>query len=251
MVRDFKCIHCGNCVVCRQGARDAAGNWNPALCKDCGLCAEVCPTGASILCGEYLTPEQVLERILPDRPFFRDTGGVTISGGEPMMQPEFSIALAKLLKTNGLHTVLETSGFTARENLLGIAPSIDIFFYDWKETDPEKHRKFTGQDNFLIRENLDLLYFAGYKIVLRCPLIPGYNDTREHLNGIADLTRKYPDLLYVEVLPYQPLGNSKRTQLGIAGDGIAVPEKSTVKEWVDYLRSSCGIGVKFNNSFRS
>jgi pyruvate formate lyase activating enzyme len=135
-----------------------------------------------------MTPEEVVARILPDRPFFRERGGVTLSGGEPMEQPAFAAALAILLHRENIHVAVETCGYAAPEAYKAILPYTGLFLFDWKITDPEEHRKWTGQDNRLIRENLEMLYREGAEIILRCPVIPGVNDTPEHFRGIGKLT---------------------------------------------------------------
>ena len=243
MVQQSRCVHCGACAVCPGGARGPHGEYDPKRCAGCGLCASVCPAGACRISGVFMTPEEVLEKVLPDKPFFRERGGVTLSGGEPMRQPAFARAVAKLLGENGIGVALETSGFSPWEHLAAMLPYVDRFLYDWKLTDPDAHRSWTGADNLLIRENLQRLHSEGADIVLRCPLIPGVNDTPEHFAGIARLTRELPRLLRVDLLPYHALGNDKRAQLGLPRDGFSVPGEETVRRWHAALEAACAIPV--------
>ena len=201
MVNESRCIRCGACAVCPAGARGAHGELDSARCTGCGMCVSVCPAEACRISGKEMTPEEVAERILPDRPFFRNRGGVTLSGGEPMEQPAFAAALAILLHRENIHVAVETCGYAAPEAYKAILPYTGLFLFDWKITDPEEHRKWTGQDNRLIRENLEMLYREGAEIILRCPVIPGVNDTPEHFRGIGKLTEAFPRIRQVDLLP--------------------------------------------------
>ena len=191
-----------------------------------------------------MTPEEVVNRILPDKPFFRQRGGVTLTGGEPLYQPDFARALASLLYQQGIGVALETCGFAPWEHLQGMLPFVRIFLFDWKISNPEEHKKWTGRDNLLIRENLIRLYHSGANIILRCPIIPGVNDTPAHFQGIAQLTRELPHIQRVDVLPYHALGNDKRAQLSLPHDGFFVPNEQDVQRWREELESICGAPVR-------
>lgn len=237
------CVHCGACAACPAGARDAQGSWQPQQCRGCGWCAQVCPTGASRLCGRKVTAADVVKAVLPDRPFFRQTGGVTLSGGEPLFQPAFALALAGAFREAGVHVLLETCGYAPYADYAALLPYVDGFLFDWKETDPEKHRRFTGVENHLILENLTRLSAAGAQITLRCPIIPGYNDTPAHFSGIGRLTHTLPGIRQVDLLPYHALGNSKRLQLGEMADRIAPPSQETIQAWQRALQALCAVPV--------
>lgn len=191
-----------------------------------------------------MTPEEVLKKILPDKPFFRSRGGVTISGGEPMYQPEFTLKLASLFVGCGINVALETSGFASWENFEAVAPFISCFLYDWKITDPEQHVRWTGSDNSLIRSNLFRLHDLGANIILRCPVIPGVNDTPEHFDGIAVLTKDLPRILRVDLLPYHAGGNDKRVRLGLPRIDFQVPDRETVQHWHRDLTARCFVPVR-------
>ena len=243
MVLQSRCIRCGACSACPSGARGTHGEVDSVRCTGCGMCVSVCPTKACRVSGTEMTPEDVLARVLPDRPFFRRHGGVTFSGGEPMDQPEFAFALAVLLRKEGVGTAMETCGFAPSEAFRNILPYIDLFLYDWKITDPALHREWTGKDNQLILENLRMLHDSGAEIILRCPVIPGVNDTPEHFSGIADLAGELPRIRRIDLLPYHALGNNKRAQLGLPDDGFRAPGEETVQRWLEELRAHCRMPV--------
>ncbi len=243
MVRFSRCIRCGACAACPYGARGPRGEYDAAKCRGCGLCERVCPAGACSICGREMTPREVLERVLPDKPFFRQRGGVTLSGGEPMAQADFTLETARLLRENGIGVALETSGYAPRESYLRILPHISLFLYDWKLTDPDAHRRWTGRDNRLILDNLCFLDASGADIILRCPLIPGVNDTMDHFRGIARLTEALPRIRQVDLLPYHPMGNDKRAQLGLPPDGFRVPGEEEAAAWQKRLSALCRVPV--------
>lgn len=204
----------------------------------------VCPTGASRLCGVERTVEEVINAVLPDKPFFRKHGGVTLSGGEPMAQPEFTLALAQGLQAQGIQVLVETCGYAPWTDFAALLPYVDGFLFDWKETDAEMHRAFTGVDNRLIRENLAQLHASGKDIVLRCPIIPGYNDRPDHFAGIGRLTQDFPHIRQVDLLPYHALGNGKRRQLGQKTESILPPSEETIQEWQRSLQRLCRVPVQ-------
>ena len=134
---------------------------------------------------------------------------MTLSGGEPAMQPEFMLALAMAAKSEGINVAIETSGYAPFGVYESVLQYVDMFLYDVKETDPELHRRFTNVNNKLPMENLRKLYEAGASILLRCPIIPGLNDRDDHFEAIANLTKEMPDLLGAELLPYHKLAASR------------------------------------------
>ncbi len=239
-----RCIGCGACFgICAHHAhvmRDEVHRLDRAKCRVCGRCAAECHAGALTLAGSTKTAGAVLEEALRDRAFYETSGGgITLSGGEPTFQPDFCEALLRLAKAERLHTAMETCGWAEWPRFERLAPLTDLFLFDYKETDPERHSAFTGADNRLILDNLRRLHAAGKAIQLRCPVIPGCNDRPDHFEGIARLWKELPGLAGVEIMAYHRLGEGKRDRLGQAGNDrlqTAPPEPGTVESWKRFLR---------------
>ena len=245
--RPAQCILCGRCAdVCPQGCHvfdpeNAAmpHRFERENCIRCGRCAEEC-VGALEVMGKRMTVDEVLEKVLQDRVFYEHSGGgMTLSGGEPMFQFPFALALAQAAKEKGLHVCIETSGQAPAAAYAAILPSIDIFLWDYKETDPALHKKFTGHDNTRILDNLSRLANAGAHLILRCPIIPGCNDRAEHFAGIARTAQANPGVTEVHVEPYHPLGKSKAESLGrdYPLKDLTFPEDSTVEGWIAAIQA--------------
>ncbi len=241
-----KCIHCGGCEsVCPEKQRSSGGKWitNAMLCIGCGACEKICPVDANHINGHFMSPEEVLGRTIGDLIFYQTSGGgVTFSGGEPLAQGEFLCETARLHTEAGIHTILETSGFGSQKVLEAVIPYISTFYFDWKVTNPELHKKMTGADNRLIRSNLEYLNQAGADIVLRCPIIPGCNDTKEHFEGIGRLTKELKQIRQVDVLPYHSVGNDKRKRMGLESDGL-VQNDTCKARWKAAIEAACCVPV--------
>ncbi|HEU5103325.1 MAG TPA: radical SAM protein, partial [Roseiflexaceae bacterium] len=180
----------------------------------------------------------VLDEVLRDAQYYRRSGGgLTLSGGEPLAQFKFTHALLRAAKAHGLHTCLDTSGCADRRKVEAIADDVDLFLYDYKATDPAQHTALTGVPNHRILKNLEYLYSRGAQIVLRCPLIPGLNDTTDHLAGIAALSARYPGLTGVEIMAYHDLGRDKAAHIGYDNPlaGLASADEATKAHWLDTL----------------
>ena len=244
MVMFSRCTGCGACAVCPAGARGPGGAYDAARCTGCGRCAAVCPAGACRISGYETEAAEAAAQAARDRAFFRKRGGVTLTGGEPMAQPDFAAEIAGRLQAEGIHVAMETSGFASWEQYEEMLSSVNLFLYDWKVTDPEEHRRWTGVDNRLILENLTRLQETGAEIILRCPIIPGVNDTREHFEGIGGLTKRLPRLRQVDLLPYHALGNDKRGQMSLPPDGFRVPDEETAARWYAELQKVCSVPVR-------
>jgi pyruvate formate lyase activating enzyme len=193
------------------------------------------------LAGREMGVEQVMCEVLRDQAFYAASGGgLTLSGGEPLLQYEFTRELLTAAKEARLHCCLETSGFAAWRQIESLLPLVDMFLYDLKETDPDRHFQYTAQPLAPILENLRKLVAAGAKVVLRCPIVPGYNDREEHLAAVAALAGELPSLEGVEVLPYHPLGEAKRARFGLPplqGLPDTIPSRDTVANWQATLAS--------------
>lgn len=217
-----KCTGCGRCKCVTAADRDF-----------------VCFNGAKEICGKTVSANEVTAEVLKDKPFYKNSGGgVTLSGGEPLAQYDFSLELLKKAKENGIHTAIETCGYAEKSKILEIAKYVDLFLFDCKETDPELHKKYTGVDNKIILENLKALSDAGSKIILRCPIIPGFNDRAEHFKGISETAEKFIGIEHIEIEPFHPLGESKYSALGREVADIPVPSGKTVDKWIKQI--GCG-----------
>jgi pyruvate formate lyase activating enzyme len=224
-----KCMLCGACVVaCPNNCHNISNLhrdedcalslihiYNRHDCTVCCKCAEVCYSEALTLIGRIITASEVLDELRKDTLFYKTSdGGITLSGGEPLAQPNFAGTILQGAKSEGFHTCVETSGFAQWETLESMIPLVDMFLYDIKETDPEKHRRFTGADNVLILDNLSRLDERDLKIVLRCPIIPGLNDTDAHFKGIGQLAESLRNVIRVDIETYHPLGIGKSKATG-------------------------------------
>jgi pyruvate formate lyase activating enzyme len=248
-----KCVSCGSCVeACPNQAHvfdeQQVHVFLREQCDLLGECAAVCPSGALELIGQDISCAEVLEPVLRDRLFYElSGGGITLSGGEPLLQIDFAAALLAGAKAAGLHTAVETAGHATFARLARVAPHTDLFLYDLKETDDARHREYTGVPVKGIQDNLRALHDLGASILVRLPTVPGLNDRPEHFRAIADLVRPLTGLLGVEVMPYHSLGIGKRHRLGLESDRDIDPEPpstATVADWVETLRS---LGVRVVN----
>ena len=209
------CIGCGACtLVCANHRLEGGHSFHRAACAGCGKCAQVCATNALELCGDEKTAQQVMDTVLRDIPFYEESGGgLTLSGGEPLLQYEFALELLKLAKAQGLHTAIETCGYT-QQDLAALAKYVDLWLYDVKLLSEDAHRRFTGVSNGQILENLRLLDRMGAKLVLRCPILAEVNLTQAHFDGLAQLANSLQNVTAIHLEPYHPLGISKAQQLG-------------------------------------
>ena len=246
LFNDEKCTLCGHCVeVCPQGChsiRDGVHTMDHTKCIGCFACLGC---GALRPAGREMTAEQAVERVLEDEPFYGDDGGMTVSGGEPFYQYEFLLELLRTAKEKGLHTAVETSGFTPRERILAAAPLVDVFLYDCKVSDKSRYKELIGADDTLILSNLAALGQAGARIILRCPIIPGVNFTRDHAETIAALASGNPGIFEINLEPYHALGLSKAAQLGMdVGDSrFSVPEGPAMDEFVAWVEAGTDVPV--------
>jgi pyruvate formate lyase activating enzyme len=183
-------------------------------CICCGKCVDACNYGALETFGKEYTIDEILSEIEKDKAYYGSDGGVTISGGEPFMQFEALIALLKALKGKSYHVCIETSGYTTSERILEAAEYTDLFLYDYKESDNERHIKYTGVSQDKILNNLNALDGVGARLVLRCPIIPSVNDYNEYFEKIAQIASRHASIQCVELMPYHPLGISKAINIG-------------------------------------
>ncbi len=220
MVYQGKCIRCGLCISrCSQNAiivRDETVTMDWGRCRGCGACASVCPTQARVMKGETMTTADARRAIDRDIPFYKNSGGgVTFSGGEPLLYPDFIMEIAREYRAQGLNAVVETCGCVPWETFARVQPWIDLFLYDLKFVDCEKHRKYCGMGNELILANLRRLCESS-RVVVRIPIIPGINDTQEDIDRTGRLLAELGERIEaIHCLPYHNLGFSKYEALGM------------------------------------
>lgn len=251
MYNEQKCVGCMKCAsVCPEELhvfKNGRHIFKRDNCILCGKCEDICPASVLEIAGKDMSVDEVVSEVMKDKTFYETSnGGVTLSGGEPMAQFEFSLELMKAFKENGLHTAMETCGFAKEEHYRAIAPYTDLFLYDYKVTGSEKHKEYTDVDNKLILSNLKLLDSLGKSIILRCPIIPSINDTAEHFVSIANLANELKNIIEINIEPYHPLGSGKAKSLGrdYLLDDLTFPEEETVKKWIETVSEKTGITVK-------
>jgi pyruvate formate lyase activating enzyme len=211
-----RCLQCGECVsVCPHNAIvDVNGSLETdSQCVACGTCVPVCAADARQIAGRWMTVREVMQQIEKDLVFYDESfGGVTFSGGEPLYQPAFLHALLDACAERRLHTVVETCGYAHRDLLLTLSKKVDVFYYDLKIIDSEKHRKYVGVPNNEIVGNLEALAEQGNSVVVRIPVIPGINDDPGEIQGMARLLQR-SQLRKVHLLPYHRAGTGKYARL--------------------------------------
>ena len=212
------CIGCKRCVeVCLEGAvtvSDGQVKWDKEKCKECMKCIAVCPSMARQVCGKQFTVKQLLDEVERDRAYYwRSGGGVTVGGGEPLVQPEFTRGFLKEAKKSNLHTAVETCGYGEWKQLESIMEYVDLLFIDIKHMNPEKHKELTGISNELILENIrkaSLLIDGGEKtIIIRVPVVSGCTDSEDNIKAIAEFVQKVGNIKKIELLPYHGMGAIK------------------------------------------
>ena len=232
-----RCIGCGECVrSCKAGALKSSDHLierDEAACISCFSCAAVCFTGAVEEVGRKVEASELVKELEKDVIFYDSSqGGVTLSGGEPLAQPEFVLELLQRCKEKGIHTVLDTSGFGSPEALEAISRSTDLFLYDLKLMDEKRHIEYAGVSNRVILENLKLLKKLGKKIWIRLPLIPGINDDEENIKATADFISSVSPVEQVNLLPYHNISMEKYRRLlkSYKGYNIPVPTKKDIEK---------------------
>ncbi|MBI5567211.1 MAG: glycyl-radical enzyme activating protein [Chloroflexi bacterium] len=218
LLRDSRCIQCGACLA---ACPHAAIQWidgepvtDRASCARCGTCQAVCYAGARERVGRELTVEQVMAEIKTDIAFYDQSGGgVTFSGGEPLLQRDFLLDMLRACKDQDIHIALDTSGCAAWTTLDQVRPYVDLFLYDLKVMADDKHRQFTGVSNRSILANLQALSEHAHKLVIRVPVIPGINDDDETVRQIGAFVSALPHVQSVDLLPYHHIAIDKYLRL--------------------------------------
>lgn len=234
------CIHCGGCqAVCPKCHIIINGrhHLNRQFCLGCGKCVAVCPAALEII-GRTMTAEQIICEVMQDVIFYGDTGGLTLSGGEPYSQPEFTRELLCIAKENGITTAVETSGYVEYKYLSGTLNLVDYFLFDCKETDSARHLEYVGVKPSLILDNLHRLDRDGARIILRCPIVPPFNNRIEHLQGIAQLANSLFNVERIEIEPGHSIGEIKYRKMGynLPCQSVSPVDEKTVIEWIMNMR---------------
>jgi len=213
-----KCIGCRACIkVCPQraiGIKKSQIFFRRELCKNSGKCAEVCYAEARVMKGKEMVVDEVIKEIIKDNAFYtRSQGGVTLGGGEPLLQADFAASILKRCKERGLNTAIETAGYVPWENIEKVIKYTDLFLYDVKHMDPNVHKQYTKADNKLILLNLEKLVKKEVMIIVRTPVIPDFNDTEAEISDIAQYVAKL-GIEELDLLPYHNYGKNKYNLLG-------------------------------------
>ena len=240
-----KCIGAQKCVeICPNNALTLTPDGiitDFSNCKLCGLCAEVCPTKAIEMSGYLKTADEIIKIVENERPFFEESGGgVTFSGGEPLLHSQFLIPILKELGERGIHRVIDTSGHSSRDTIVEISKHTDLFLFDLKLTNSEKHSKFTGQKNDVIISNLKWLSENGSEIIIRVPLIKGVN---ANTNSITDIAKLVSSLKgkpkQINLLPYHDIAKMKYEKLGgkYSVEDLSCPTDKEIAEFITIFKS--------------
>lgn len=248
--RDNRCIRCGACLsVCETGATYQHNDeilLDRARCTLCGACVDECYAEARQLVGRRMSVTQVMTEIEADLPFYEQSnGGVTFSGGEPLMQPRFLKALLSACRQQGIHTALDTCGYASWNLIDGLRQDVNLFLYDIKVLDDPLHRKFTGVSNRLILDNLRRLSQCGSNIIVRFPLIPGLNDNDEQVRQLAELVNSLSNVSEIDILPYHSSAINKYNSLGLdySLEGLASPQDEQLQN-IAHILEKAGLKVK-------
>lgn len=247
MLKPTLCTSCGACVpACPVRIHKIAADGTHIInrkvdCVGCGKCVEACLNDALKVTGEMKTISELLDYIEEDRAFYEQSGGgVTLGGGEVTSQPEAATNLLMACKQVGINTAIETCGYARKENLLQIAEFTDLFLFDIKHIDPDKHFELTGVRNETILENLEELLHRRHNVKIRMPMLKGINDSEAEIRGVIEFLMPYKDYKNfkgIDLLPYHRLGVNKYVQLGmeypIEGDpSLSEEDLDRIEGWI-------------------
>lgn len=247
MLKPTVCVGCGACVpVCPQNIHSLSQNGEHLIdysidCIGCGACVDACNYDALKIAGQQVSISELLDYIEQDRAFYEQSGGgVTLGGGEVTAQPEAAINLLMACKQSGINTAIETCGYAKKETLMRFAEFVDLFLFDLKHIDPERHFELTGVRNEMILENLEELIMKRQHVKVRMPMLKGINDSEAEIRGVIEFLkpfREFKNFEGIDLLPYHKLGVNKYLQLGmeypIEGDpSLSDEELERIEGWI-------------------
>ena len=250
MYRSDQCIRCGSCFkVCKVGAINLDKEYivDREKCTSCGECVLVCPSSALLMKGKTMTVEEVIKEARKDSiQYYRSDGGITLSGGEALVQGEFAKELFKVCKAQGWHTAIETEGYANEEVIRDVMPYVDLVMLDIKSVDHKKHMEFTGVDNETILKNARIIQEIT-NTVIRIPVIPEFNSSREEITDIIKFVKTLPNIKKVHLLPYHRYGENKYKLLNREYEMKDTKElsddyKNELKQIVESYGLECQIG---------
>ena len=228
------CVRCGGCVnACPEGALTLGEriHVDRTRCTLCGRCVDACPAAAMSVQGRSISAQEAAELLLRDRVFFGESGGVTLSGGEVLLQWQFAAAVLAALREQCIHTAIETAGFAPYEHLKAVADQCDRVLYDVKSMDDAVHRSYIGVSNRQILDNLCRLADSGAEVIVRVPLIHNVNDSVENITRTAELAAAH-GIREIDLLPFHRLGESK---YAVIQQPYTMPDATVPQEHIDAL----------------
>ncbi len=244
-----KCIGCGKCSeVCSEDAiiKSADKRIDRDKCNRCLKCIETCYAEALEVAGKKMTVEEVIKEVEKDRPFYEKSGGgITVSGGEPLMQPKFLIELLKECKNRNINTAIETCGYVSWKTFNEVLEYIDLVLFDLKHMDSNSHEEFTGKNNNIIIENIKKISKSKKLMIIRFPLIPGYNDSNKNIKQTGEFVKMLEGVNEINIIPFHRLGESKYEKLDMEWTmhDVKPPEIDRLEE-IKKILESYGLKVK-------